>query len=553
MSGTAYEVTVDGTPTNGANPWIDSLVMGGAWQDSSGLITTGGPVTISYNLQFGLYDLSYARPWTSSETSALLNALEAWEAVANIDFVSAPSSQADVWMWSLSNWQIGGDLGYSETPGFSFVEPLYMGFNNQHFTWVGSGVNRGGQGFVTLIHELGHLLGLAHPHDGGLAADATVFPGVTAEFDDYGDYGLNQGIFTVMGYNDGWITQYPNHSDVSYGWTATPMALDIAAIQIIYGANTSYASGNNTYTLPTVNAAGTFWSCIWDTGGVDVISNSGSSVASIINLNAAPLTGPNAGGYVSYASNIIGGFTIANNVVIENAMGGSANDTLIGNAANNLLTGNAGADNITGDSGNDTLDGGLGADSLFGGEGDDRFLVDTASDQVIESVGGGADTVIASVSYVMPANIEALILGDGVLGQSLTGGSAGDLLVGNGNGNNLSGGAGNDTLDGGAGIDTLIGGEGADRFLIDNASDQVIESIGGGADIIITSVSYTMPANVEALMLAAGFSGLSLTGSNASDTLIGNGLANNLFGGAGDDIILAQEMSIDSILALFII
>ncbi|MCA3363559.1 MAG: M10 family metallopeptidase C-terminal domain-containing protein, partial [Roseomonas sp.] len=369
----------------------------------------------------------------------------------------------------------------------------------------------------------------------------------------YGDYGLNQGIFTVMGYNDGWITQYPNHSDVSYGWTATPMALDIAAIQIIYGANTSYASGNNTYTLPTVNAAGTFWSCIWDTGGVDVISNSGSSLASIINLNAAPLTGPNAGGYVSYASNIIGGFTIANNVVIENAMGGSANDTLIGNAANNLLTGNAGTDNITGDGGNDTLDGGLGADSLFGGEGDDRFLVDTASDQVIESVGGGADTVVASVSYVMPANIEALVLGDGVLGQSLTGGSAGDLLVGNGNGNNLSGGAGNDTLDGGAGIDTLIGGEGADRFLIDNASDQVIESIGGGADIIITSVSYTMPANVEALMLAAGFSGLSLTGSNASDTLIGNGLANNLFGGAGDDIILAQEMSIDSILALFII
>jgi hypothetical protein len=82
------------------------------------------------------------------------------------------------------------------------------------------------------------------------------------------------------------------------------------------------------------------------------------------------------------------------------------------------------------------------------------------------------------------------------------------------------------------------GGQGADRFLIDTASDQVIETSGGGADTIISSVSYTVPAHVEALMLAAGVSGLSLTGSSGSDILIGNGLANNFFGGAGDDVIM---------------
>lgn len=44
MPGTAGEIAFDGTPTNGANPWIDSLVWGGAWADTGGLGTSGGPV-----------------------------------------------------------------------------------------------------------------------------------------------------------------------------------------------------------------------------------------------------------------------------------------------------------------------------------------------------------------------------------------------------------------------------------------------------------------------------------------------------------------------------
>jgi serralysin len=483
MSGTAYEVAFDGSPTHGANPWIDSLVYGGAWRDSPGLLTSGGPVSISYNLHFGLYEGSYARPWTSAESTALSGALDAWEAVSNIDFISVSSSQADVWLWSLSDAQIGGDLGYSEVPWYFYGEPLYMGFNNQHYTWVGSGLNRGGYGYVTLIHELGHLLGLAHPHDGGGALDATVFPGVTSALNDYGDYDLNQGIFTVMSYSDGWATQYPNHAAWNYGWNATPMALDIAAIQLLYGANTTFASGNNTYTLPTVNGSGTFWSCIWDTGGVDVISNAGSSLASIINLNAAPLTGPNAGGYVSYAPTIIGGFTIANGVVIENAIGGSANDTLIGNTANNSLIGNEGADSLSGGSGNDTLDGGTGADIVIGGEGDDRFLIDSASDQIIETQGGGADTIVSLVSMTIPTNIEALILGDGASALNLIGGNANDVLVGNGLSNSLSGGAGNDMLDGGAGDDTLLGGAGTDYLLGGVGNDVLLAGTTSLADV----------------------------------------------------------------------
>ena len=60
---------------------------------------------------------------------------------------------------------------------------------------------------------------------------------------------------------------------------------------------------------------------------------------------------------MSAVNGIIGGFTIANGVVIENAIGGNVGDFLTGNAANNILTGGAGADD---------LDGGVGADTLSG-------------------------------------------------------------------------------------------------------------------------------------------------------------------------------------------
>src|SRR5262249_11836716 len=157
-----------------------------------------------------------------------------------------------------------------------------------------------------------------------------------------GTLSYNQNINTIISYN-----QWPVQSSGSnnFGHAATLMAFDIAAIQFLYGANNSYHTGDDSYVLPGANSAGTFWQCIWDAGGSDTIRYDGGSNATI-DLRAATLVNgdPNAGGFLSQVAGVFGGFTIAHGVTIENAFGGSGNDTLIGNSANNILSGGGGDD-----------------------------------------------------------------------------------------------------------------------------------------------------------------------------------------------------------------
>ncbi len=140
-------------------------------------------------------------------------------------------------------------------------------------------------------------------------------------------------------------------------------------------------------------------------------------------------------------------------------------------------TGNTANNSITGSTGNDTLDGGLGNDSLAGGLGDDTYYVDSATDSVQEAALAGTDSVIASVTYSLAANLEVLQL----VGTALTG-------TGNNSNNTLIGNNGNNTLDGGAGSDTLIGGLGDDTYYVDNLGDLIQEDLNAGNDTVITSL-----------------------------------------------------------------
>lgn len=210
---------------------------------------------------------------------------------------------------------------------------------------------------------------------------------------------------------------------------------------------------------------------------------------------------------------------------VENlALTGTAAINATGNDLANVISGNSAANVLSGGAGNDWLDGAAGADSMIGGMGDDTFVVDNAGDSVTEAAGGGADTVQASISYALSADVEDLVL----TGQAANG-------TGNSLNNTLTGTWGVNVLDGGAGADTMMGGNDGDTYVVDNIGDVIVENAADwGTDVVLSSVSYTLSDNVERLTLT-GTANIDATGNSLDNVLTGNTGANHLIGGLGND------------------
>lgn len=253
--------------------------------------------------------------------------------------------------------------------------------------------------------------------------------------------------------------------------------------------------------------------------------------------------------------------TLTGVAVIDGNGSGEAN-TIIGNDANNILNGNGGNDTLVGGAGDDRLSGGSGIDSMTGGLGDETYYVDDAADVIIEAAGEGYDRVITSVSYTLSANIERIST-QGTAAINLTGNADGNVMIGNVAANTLSGGDGNDTINGGdgadilnggngadlllggagndsftgaAGIDSMTGGLGDDTYFVGDTGDVINEAVGEGSDKVITSVSYTLSANIERISIQ-GTAAINLTGNADGNVIIGNAAANTLSGGDGNDTI----------------
>jgi Ca2+-binding RTX toxin-like protein len=203
-------------------------------------------------------------------------------------------------------------------------------------------------------------------------------------------------------------------------------------------------------------------------------------------------------------------------------------NSLSGFTGNDRLYGRGGIDYLSGGDGDDILNGGAGADSMRGHDGSDKYYVDDAGDSLIETVGfGAADRVYTSISYQLAAGEEIEILN-----TTSNGGVGAINLVGNEFAQTIVGNAGKNIISGLGGADTLRGLGGDDIYGVDNSAEVVIEEIGGGADRVYTSVSFSLKSGVEVETLTTN-------DANATTALklAGNAFANAIAGNAGDNFI----------------
>jgi serralysin len=220
----------------------------------------------------------------------------------------------------------------------------------------------GGYNFASTLHEIMHGLGLLHPADYNANGDPITYAADATYFQDSRQY-------TLMSYFGAAETgaDFMVDSENAIFSGATPLLHDVAALQIIYGANTATRAGDTVYGFNstagrasydfTVNVTPVV--CIWDGGGVDTLDLSGSPFACKLDLNE---------GAFSDAFTMTRNISIAYAAQIENARGGAADDRLVGNALANRLEGGAGNDTLVGGGGDDILDGGDGLDTAeYGG------------------------------------------------------------------------------------------------------------------------------------------------------------------------------------------
>ena len=237
-----------------------------------------------------------------------------------------------------------------------------------------------------------------------------------------------------------------------------------------------------------LNVTGSAVIATWDGGGGTNTFN-GDFTDSTANLSFTLNTTPGS------SSTVLGQGSVVTNVQVIDIHGGLGNDTLVGGNGDDSLYGGNGDDFVSGGAGNDLIEGGLGNDTLIGGLGDDLFRVYSSSTVVVEAPGEGNDTVLATLNYTLPTNVENLQL----LGNPAYGG-------GNALDNVLTGAAGAQTLDGMAGNDTLTGGTGNDVFIMGQGyGHDVITDFEPGIDRVrLDNMGLTTFSQVQAAMTQQG-------------------------------------------------
>lgn len=508
---------------------------------------------ITYNMD-GIPDGSAGDPINPADgqpynvQALIIKALDAWAEVTGLVFQQVTGTTGDITFIDTE----GGAYSSSQTTSNANGDRTIISstINVSQDQWISNyGDEVNSYSYQTYLHEVGHTLGLGHggPYNGSSS------------------YGVDNAFA-----QDTWnhtLMSYHSQGEAGTGTSRLVLGLQVAdllAIHDLYGTAASTRGGNTVYGANTTEAGSIYdfdaWDAagirppsfaIYDTGGIDTFDLSIYSTDQTISLIASgdfavfSSVGDNGG------TALVNLTSIAVGTVIENAIGGSGNDTITGNDASNELEGN---------SGNDILDGGDGTDyAVFNGAQASYTITDNG-DGTWTITGEGTDTL---------SNIEFARFTDGDV--SLAPGAGGPVFT-EGNDNEvgttgddvLNGLGGNDVIDGLAGDDVLNGDDGADRLIGGAGAD----ALNGGAGF--DSADYRGATSRVAFNVDTGgtvgdadgdsFSGIeryylsdfndTVTGSDANeffygedgnDTINGGGGIDRIYGGDGDDIQRGQD------------
>lgn len=507
---------------------VESITEAGRSWVTDGIL--GRPAVITYSfldaLPSGFNATQYPNfmAFTAQQRDSTRLAFEAWSQISGVTFVEVSASVGGMVRLGLHDFtgtSFAGFAGYASYPSLS---PAFQGnavlMMNRELYAADSSMDPGSGGFQVMLHEIGHNLGLGHPHDGEIR--------LTSD--------LDHTQYTVMSYN--WRNPF----------MTSPGQGDLLAVQALYGTDAAEQASGITWTLNRTD-----WTMVW-TGSAGDDALSGTNLAETITGGAGAdrINGGEGNDVIiPDASDLrlagnegtdtldLSGFASAVNLDMHSSAGASGYEGRLVVGANTIALSTF--ENIIGTSGNDTIAGTWwAAGTLTGGAGNDVITLRVAGSTGDGGTGNDSITGNGSSSTLMGGAGADTLVGWGT-GSLLQGGDDNDTLSLNATGQIGDGGSGNDTLTGSASGVTLRGGVGDDTYdPVSGSSVSIVELAGEGTDTVIirSNAAYTLGDNIENARGSGSFISLNVSGNALDNTLTGGAFADTLSGGAGNDTLV---------------